>query len=350
MTEATITEATITDAPEILVIDNNIENLEVLTDILANSGYEVAAVSSGERALKRLQKRLPDLILLDIKMPGIDGFETCIQIKQIPGATNIPIIFITALTDVDTIGACFSLGAVDYISKPVQEIVLLSRVKSHLDLQRLRQSLEQKMVQLTRDLEMALAYLQDTLVHLQVSHLKMLQHEEMATRDPLTNLPNRRRLLAQLEQAIAKADTQTAPFALIFLDLDGFKQVNDTYSHQVGDQLLIQVAQTLQLNLRRADDLFRLGGDEFVFLIEQADSESTILDLTWRLLSSLQQPFSVDGHILTIGGSFGIKLYNGRPHQTPEQVLADADRTMYQAKTQGNCIAFYSKTDLCQGY
>lgn len=335
-------------APEILVVDDNLENLEVLIDILANGGYEVASVSSGKRALRRLQKRLPDLILLDVRMPGIDGFETCTQIKQMPEAADIPIIFITALTDVDTIGACFSLGAVDYISKPIQKVALLSRVKNHLDLQRLRQSLEQEVVQRTKALEMALAYLQETLDHLQAAHLKILQSEKLATHDPLTELPNRRLLMDRLEREIAKANYQEEPFALIFLDLDGFKQINDTYSHQIGDQLLIQVAKTLRLNLRRADDLFRLGGDEFVFLIEQADSDAAVLDLARRLLSSLQHPFFVNNRVLTIGGSFGIKCYNGRPRQTLEQVLDDADSTMYQAKTQRNAIAFYGKPDLYQ--
>ncbi|MGF1516806.1 MAG: diguanylate cyclase domain-containing protein [Nodosilinea sp.] len=335
-----------TDNPEILVIDDNVENLEVLTETLANAGYRVAAVSSGERALKRLQKYCPDLILLDIKMPGIDGFEACRQIKQLPETAHIPVIFITALTDVDHIAACFSLGAVDYINKPIQEIELLSRVKNHLELQHLRQSLEQEVIQRTQYLEMALVYLQETLVHLQTAYVKMLQSEKMATHDPLTELPNRRLLADRLERAIAQANYQEQTFALIFLDLDGFKQVNDTYSHQVGDQLLIQVARALRLKLRRKDELFRLGGDEFVFLIEEVDSAATVLDLTRRLLSSLLQPFSIDDQVLTIGGSFGIKLYNGQPRQTIDQLLADADSTMYRAKAQRNCIAFHGETVL----
>ncbi len=211
-----------TDSPEVLVIDDNVENLEILTDILAKADYRVAAVRSGERALKRLTKYLPDLILLDIKMPGIDGLETCRLIKERSETAHIPIIFITALTDVDNIATCFSLGAVDYINKPIQSIELLSRVNNHLELQRLRQSLEQEVIQRTHDLEMALEYLKETLVHLQTAYLKMLQSEKMATHDPLTELPNRRLLMDLLERAIAKANYQGQTFALIFLDLDDF--------------------------------------------------------------------------------------------------------------------------------
>jgi len=335
-------------AAEILVIDDNIENLEMLTDTLIQTGYRVAAVSSGERALKRLQRYHPDLILLDIKMSGIDGFETCRQIKQKPETADIPIIFITALTDVEVIENCFSLGAVDHINKPIQDIELLSRVKNHLELQQLRQSLEQAVVQRTHELEMALVYLKETLIHLQTAYLRMLQSEKMATHDPLTELPNRRLLRDRLERAIAKANYERQTFALIFLDLDGFKQINDTYSHQVGDQLLIQVAQALRLQLRRGDDLFRLGGDEFVFLIEQVESATTVLDLARRLLGRLRQPFSIGVQTLTLGGSFGIKLYNGQPRQTIDQVLADADSTMYRAKAQRDCIACYGETILYQ--
>ncbi len=116
----------------------------------------------------------------------------------------------------------------------------------------------------------------------------------------------------------------------------------------MGDQLLIQVAQALRLKLRRVDNLFRLGGDEFVFLIEQVDSADTVLDLTRRLLSRLLQPFAIDDQALTIGGSFGIKLYSGQPCQTIDQVLADADSTMYRAKAQRNCIACHGETVLHQ--
>ena len=127
----------------ILVVDDVPHNLELVRDILAAKGYTATTAISGERALKRLQKYIPDLILLDVQMPGLDGFETCYQIKKNPDWAHIPIIFLTALTDTDSIVKGFSLGAVDYISKPFQTAELLARVRTHLELRSLNKTLEQ---------------------------------------------------------------------------------------------------------------------------------------------------------------------------------------------------------------
>ena len=134
------------DSSKILVVDDTPANLEVITETLSSVGYIIATAISGDRALKRLQNYLPDLILLDVQMPGIDGFETCRQIKTNPDTANIPIIFITALSDTENIVKGFSLGAVDYISKPFQEPELLARVETHLKLQFLKQSLEKRVI------------------------------------------------------------------------------------------------------------------------------------------------------------------------------------------------------------
>lgn len=130
------------DKATILVVDDMPNNLEVVRDTLTSRGYTATTAISGERALNRLQKHVPDLILLDVQMPGIDGFETCYKIKKNPEWQNIPIIFLTALTDTDSIVKGFSLGAVDYISKPFQEAELLARVRTHLQLHSLNKNLE----------------------------------------------------------------------------------------------------------------------------------------------------------------------------------------------------------------
>ncbi len=138
------------DKATILVVDDIPNNLEVVRDTLTFQGYTATTAISGERALKRLQKHVPDLILLDVQMPGIDGFETCRQIKKNPDWTHIPIIFLTALTDTDSIVKGFSLGAVDYISKPFQEAELLARVRTHLQLHSLNKNLERTLSELKR--------------------------------------------------------------------------------------------------------------------------------------------------------------------------------------------------------
>lgn len=138
---------------KILVVDDTPANLEVITKTLASAGYAVATAISGERALKRLQIFVPDLILLDIQMPGIDGFQTCQLIKENPELATIPIIFITALSDIESVTKGFALGAVDYINKPFQEAELLSRIKTHLQLHSLTHSLEQQVTHRTQELE-----------------------------------------------------------------------------------------------------------------------------------------------------------------------------------------------------
>jgi signal transduction histidine kinase len=157
----------------ILVVDDTPANLEVVCEILEDAGYEVITAISGDRALKRVQSHPPDLILLDVQMPGIDGFQTCQRLKADPTTANIPIIFMTALADADSKVKGFVLGAVDYITKPFQEQELLARVKTHLQLRQLTKNLEQRVTEKTSDLEAALTQLQQ-------SHLQLVQSEKMS--------------------------------------------------------------------------------------------------------------------------------------------------------------------------
>lgn len=158
----------------ILVVDDTPANLEVITETLSSVGYTVITAISGERALNRLKHQKPDLILLDVQMPGVDGFETCRYLKDNPDTANIPVIFITALSDIGSIVRGFSLGAVDYISKPFQELELLTRVKTHLQLKFLTQNLEKRVAERTSELQIALHQLQQ-------SKLQLVQQEKMST-------------------------------------------------------------------------------------------------------------------------------------------------------------------------
>ena len=165
---------------KILVVDDMPSNLEVVTETLVSQGYTITVATSGERALKQIPIHRPDLILLDVQMPGIDGFETCRRIKAAPNTMHIPIIFLTALSDSDSIVKGLSLGAVDYIGKPFQESVLLARVNTHIKLQALNQTLEKQVAERTCELETTTVQLQDALHKLQVSHLQLVQQEKMS--------------------------------------------------------------------------------------------------------------------------------------------------------------------------
>lgn len=157
----------------ILVVDDTPANLEVVCETLSDAGYEVITAIDGDRALKRVQSYPPDLILLDIQMPGIDGFETCKRLKADPETASIPIVFMTALSDTDSKVKGFDLGAVDYITKPFQEKEVLARVKTHLQLRQLTKNLEQRVAEKTADLEAALAQLQQ-------SQIQLIQSEKMS--------------------------------------------------------------------------------------------------------------------------------------------------------------------------
>lgn len=162
-------------SPElILVVDDTPANLEVICETLGDAGYEVATAINGDRALKRVQVHPPDLILLDVQMPGIDGFETCQRLKADPTTASIPVIFMTALSDADSKEQGFTLGAVDYITKPFQEKEMLARVKTHLQLRQLTRHLEQRVVEQTANLEA-------TLTQLQQSQLQLVHSEKMST-------------------------------------------------------------------------------------------------------------------------------------------------------------------------
>lgn len=157
----------------ILVVDDVPANLKVITESLSVDDYTITTAISGERALKRLENYVPDLILLDIQMPGIDGFETCRRIKENPNTASIPIIFITALSDTESIAKGFSLGAVDYISKPFRELELLSRVRTHIQMQRLTQQLETQVAERTAKWKAAVE-------EVQRSKLQLIQSEKMS--------------------------------------------------------------------------------------------------------------------------------------------------------------------------
>ena len=166
---------------------------------------------------------------------------------------------------------------------------------------------------------------------------------QQATHDALTGLPNRRLLTDRLESLIALSKRSNSLFAVLFLDLDGFKQVNDTYGHKTGDALLVEISQRLKSSLRKSDAIFRLGGDEFVILVERIVTLSTAQTLTQmladKLIETLRSPLLIDGDEISIGVSIGISI--GRGQKSAQQILADADAAMYKAKLEGNCAIIH---------
>ncbi|MBD1937302.1 EAL domain-containing response regulator [Microcoleus sp. FACHB-68] len=344
----------------ILIVDDNSTNLKVLFSFLRESGFKVLVAKDGESALEKLKEVSPDIILLDVMMPGIDGFETCYRLKASVATKDIPVIFMTALTErVDKVKG-LSLGAVDYITKPFQQEEVLARVQLHLGLRNLTKMLEKQNVLLKQEIEARkeaeaalqtltaeleervasqTAELTQALHALQQTQTQLLQREEQlghdAFHDGLTELPNRAWFMNRLQQAINKAYThQDYLYAVLFIDLDRFKVVNDSLGHLVGDELLKSVAAKLQASLRQTDAVARFGGDEFVILLENIKDLEEPIRVAERIQKQLRLPLNLNDYEVFTEISIGI-IHSTMGYDRPEDVLRDADIAMYYAKAQG---------------
>lgn len=223
----------------IFIVDDTPKNIQLLGTILKEKEYQVIVARNGIEALGMLDNFTPDLILLDIMMPVMDGFEICQRIKEKTREQDIPIIFLTAKTRTEDIVKGFELGAVDYITKPFNRVELLARVKNHLELK------------FSRDL------------------LK-----EMVAIDGLTQLYNYSHVLKRLEEEISKARRHNSELSLFMFDLDHFKLFNDAYGHQIGDEILMKIGKTLKTNLRKEDILARYSGEEFLVILPDTNIEN----------------------------------------------------------------------------
>ncbi|MBF0101523.1 MAG: diguanylate cyclase [Desulfobacterales bacterium] len=297
-----MTEELELEKQKILIVDDMPLNIQVLNQVLEHD-YQTFFATSGKDALDLALTVLPDLMLLDIKMPDMDGYELCRQIKNAPVLKHIPVIFITSLNqeEDETIG--LELGAVDYISKPFSSAIVKLRVRNHLELKRQRDILS-----------------------------------KLSSLDGLTGIANRR-IFDEYYQWEWKRCTRTQTFlSLILLDIDYFKAFNDHYGHLHGDNCLKKVAQTLANAVKRSNDLVaRYGGEEFVCLLPETNFEGlvSVAEHMRKRIESLQIPHanSCTAPYVTISiGGGTIKHFS---ENTPESFLGFVDRLLYQVKNQG---------------
>jgi diguanylate cyclase len=292
----------------ILIVDDNPMNVKLVVKIIEKAGYDTNTAPDGETALKLVKENNYDLILLDIQMPGIDGFEVCRRLQNDPMLKKIPIVFLTILTESLNIAKGFELGAVDYITKPIIGPVLKARVKTHLELSYQRRQLEQQV-----------------------------------TIDELTGLLNRRGFINALNDHLKfhKRNKQIA--ALLFIDLDQFKNINDSMGHDAGDELLKNVAIILKDSVRETDIVGRFGGDEFVIGLLDIAAPEDAAGISNKIINEISKPFVINQMEVFIGASVGITLF-----PDDAEILADllrnGDNAMYQAKKKGkNCYVFYEQ-------
>jgi diguanylate cyclase (GGDEF)-like protein len=336
------------EQPTILIIDDNPTNLRVAVDSLEESGFTVLVAQDGLSGCKRARYALPHLILLDIMMPEIDGFETCLRLKTEEITQQIPVIFMTALSSTQDKVRGFEVGAVDYITKPIQQEELLARVNTHV-----------KMQGLTRQLQLQNQQLQQQAIELQKakqdleSANKKLQR--MANIDSLTQIANRRCFDNYLDRAWRCMAREKTSLSLILCDIDYFKYYNDFYGHQAGDICLQSVAKAIQQTVKRPQDLLaRYGGEEFAVILPNTNAQGAV-SVTRSIQQQIEElclPHAASKISDCITMSFGICSHIPDSYYECKSLIFSADRALYQAKKNGrngyhigNIILKYDRED-----
>lgn len=308
-----------TKEQSIVIVDDIPDNLRLLADILMDKGYKVRPAPSGLRAVATIRKEPPELILLDIMMPGMDGYEVCRQLKADEKTKDIPIIFLSALNEVFDKVKAFKAGGVDFITKPFQVEEVLARVKTHLTIRAQQKALALQNEELLK---------KNALITEQTKKLEL-----MATRDFLTGLSNRRDFLRRAGQEEKRFIRTNSPFTLILLDIDHFKRVNDTYGHACGDKVLSNVSRALEKALRGQDILARWGGEEFICLLpETGDDGAKSAAEKIRTDMERQRHDCID-HGVSLTVTLGVCVYDGSC--SIEECIRRADDALYKGKKLG---------------
>lgn len=277
---------------KILIVDDSFETLEKTSELLSQVGYSVVSCTSGEEALNYLEKDRVDLVLLDINMPSLNGYEVCLRIRQMYALDDLPVIFLTTREDSDSVTKGFHAGASDFICKSAISDVLLARVNVHIRLSR------------------TLRFLRD-----------------ISLTDDLTKCYNRRNAMYSLREWFSRSKRYGTTFAMIYFDLNGLKMINDKYGHQAGDLLLRSVVGVVKKLLRESDMLFRMGGDEFMVLCPDTDKKGAIVCAD-RMQEAVASITIIDK---SVSFAYGI-AHSSENYKDMDDMLQNADSAMYECK------------------
>jgi diguanylate cyclase (GGDEF)-like protein len=291
-----------TDKQTILIVDDLPENIRLLNLILGPA-YQIFFATRGQEGLEVAMTQRPDLILLDVMLPDIDGFEVCTRLKADPLTRPLPVIFITALNKEAHEERGLEVGAIDYITKPFSPLIVRARVRNHLQLKRYQDILE-----------------------------------NLSTTDGLTGIPNRRQFDAFLEREWRRAIRNQTPLALIMMDIDNFKAYNDDYGHLAGDDCLRQIAQALAAGARRPADLVaRYGGEEFASVLPDTEAAGAVCVASQLQanVTALKIPHARLAPTEHVTMSMGVAALEPGPGQASIDLIRQADARLYAAKQHG---------------
>ncbi|MCQ2103995.1 MAG: diguanylate cyclase [Fibrobacter sp.] len=277
---------------KILIIDDSDTTRNRTAALLTEVGYNVLQCPSGKEALGILDEQRVDLVLLNVNMPEMDGYETCIKIRERFALDTLPVIFFTNHEDAESVTRSFQVGASDFVSKRAQQDILLARVNVHIRLAR------------------TLRYLRD-----------------ISLTDDLTSSYNRRHAINTLREWFSRSKRYGTSFSMIFFDLNGLKTINDKYGHQAGDLLLRSVSAACRNLLRESDLFFRMGGDEFMVLCPDTDKKGAFV-CAERMQKAVGGVTIVDQKV---SFAYGI-AYSGEDYKDMDEMLQSADASMYELK------------------
>jgi two-component system, cell cycle response regulator len=298
----------------ILVVDDHPDNLEIINARLSSRGFQVELATNGQEALDRVQENPPHLILLDVMMPLMDGYEVSRRIKNDENIPYIPIILVTARDSTQDKVEGLDAGADDYLTKPINFPELEARVRSMLRIKRLQDELDQK----NRELETVNKKLR-----------------KLSITDGLTELFNHRHVHELLHEEFERSNRTGDPIAVVMLDLDRFKQVNDTYGHPTGDVILYETATILRETAREIDMIGRYGGEEFIAILPDATEEAAARFAERVREAVVSHVYRDESTEVRMTLSAGVASHPEYPVDNPDLLIKRADEALYSAKSGG---------------
>ena len=291
----------------ILIIDDSKLILHVAKTILSKQGHQILLAEDGNIGLQTAAREHPDLILLDLILPGIDGYEVCQRIKKGDATSEIPVIMLTSKSEAADKVRGLEMGASDYVTKPFDEGELIARVNIHLQIRELHESLKEKNRQL----------------------------KEMANRDGLTGLYNHRYFQETISKDFQRAVRYHESLSCVMFDIDHFKKFNDNYGHQTGDMVLKTLGGLIEELVRDSDLSARYGGEEFVLLMYHTAPKEALM-VAERLRKAVEQhKFHADDLVLTVAISVGVASFPHPEIADAKTLIECADKALYRAKEEG---------------